>query len=197
MNKEESSMGSYAVIEEIGNEIVTLLRQNLVPEFVGHQENIDLCSPDEKGDITVGIYLYDIQESEGMIGIEPKNRGVVSQCYPSLFLELYYMITVYSNSDVKFRARQEQKLLGRILQIFHENKRLPENDTSRNPDYPTKIEMERLKLEDKLKIYNAPGKAYKSSLFYRVYPVELESTQRKKVYRVTDVNFSVNEEKER
>lgn len=193
-------MGSYAVIEETGNGIVRFLRDKLVPEFVDHQEEIDLCSPDERGDLTVGIFLYDIRESEEMLGIGLRDRGVSKQVYPSLFLNLYYMITVYSESDIKFRARQEQKLLGRILQLFHEHRLLPEeflHDGSQTIQYPVKIELEKLKLEDKMKIYNVPGKSYKNSLFYQVCPVELESTLVKKVHRVMDVDLSVKEEKER
>lgn len=193
-------MGSYAVIEETGNGIVKFLREKLVPEFVDHKEEIDLCSPDERGDLTVGIFLYDIRESEEMIGIGPRDKGIAKQIYPSLFLNLYYMITVYSESDIKFRARQEQKLLGRILQVFHENKLFPEeylHDGSQTIHYPVKVELEKLRLEDKMKIYNVPGKSYKNSLFYRVYPVELESDLVKKVHRVVDVDLTAREEKGR
>lgn len=191
-------MGSFHVIEQTGSGLVKLLRQELVPEFVEHQEEIDLCSPDDKGDLTVGICLYNIAESDALAGTGMQNRGVMRQVYPSLFLNLHFMITVYSESDLKYRARQEQKLLGKILQVLQANRLFPEEflqEGSAALNYPVKIEMERLTFEEKLKIYNAPGKSYKNSLFYKVYPIELESLQIKKVHRVTDMDFTVNEEK--
>ena len=190
-------MGSYTVIEQTGSAIVKLLREQLVPQFVEHQEEIDLCSLDDIGEFSVGIYLYEIRESDDLVGMGFQNKGIARQSYPSIFLNLYYMITVQSKSDIKYRARQEQKLLGKILQIFHDFPILPEELLLEgNETYPIKMELDKLKLEDKMKIYSVPGKAYKNSLFYRVYPVELESTRVKKVHRVVDVDMTVKEEKE-
>lgn len=193
-------MGSYRVIEETGSGLVKLLRQELVPDFVEHQEEIDLCSPEEKGDLTVGVTLYNIAESEELVGVGMQNRGVTRQVFPSLFLNLFYMITVYSESDLKYRARQEQVLLGKIMQIFHASRLFPEShlpEGSISSSYPMKIEMEKLTFEEKTKIFCVPGKAYKNSLFYKVFPVELESLQTKTVHRVTDMDLTVREEKKR
>lgn len=188
-------MGSYTVIEETGSAIVKLLRQHLVPDFVEHQEEIDLCSLEDKGDLSVAVCLYNIQENEDLVGVGFKDRGITKQSYPSLFLNLYYMITVYSESDLKYRARQEQRILGRVLQVMHDYPILPQEflTGSQLLTYPVKMELDKVSMEDKMKIYSVPGKAYKNSLFYRVYPVELESTLSKKVRRVADLDTSVKE----
>jgi len=188
-------MGNYTVIEETGSAIVKLLRQHLVPDFVEHQEKIDLCSLEDKGDLAVAVCLYNIQENEDLVGIGFKDRGITKQSYPSLFLNLYYMITVYSESDLKYRARQEQQILGRVMQVMHDYPILPGEllTGGRLVTYPVKMEFDKVSMEDKMKIYSVPGKAYKNSLFYRVYPVELESTLTKKVRRVADLDTSVKE----
>ena len=42
------------------------------------------------------------------------------QKYPPAYLTLFYMVTAYSNGDVKYRSEEEQRLLGRVIQVFHD-----------------------------------------------------------------------------
>lgn len=62
-------MGTYNAVVETGEGIVNLLREKLVPEYVNHQEEIELYSPIEKGDAVVSICLYDISQNEDIVGI--------------------------------------------------------------------------------------------------------------------------------
>ena len=88
--------------------------------------------------------------------------------------------------------------MGRILQIFAASRILAEEYLLEGvPENPVKIQMEKLSFDEKTKIYSGMGKPYQNSLFYRVFPVELESTEEKKVHRVTHMDFSVKEEKMR
>ncbi len=189
-------MGSYTVVEDVGNAIVSLLRKELVPHLVEHQEDINLCSPDDNEDITVGVHLYDISQNEDLVGMGFQNRGSTRQSYPSLFLNLSYMITVQCKTDIKYRARQEQRIQGKILQVFFDTPNLPVSYLAdKNINTPIQMELDKLKVEDKMKIYSVPNKAYKSTLFYRVYPVELESSKVRKVTRVEGADMGVKDQK--
>ncbi|SET16408.1 DUF4255 domain-containing protein [[Clostridium] polysaccharolyticum] len=193
-------MGSYNVIEEIGSAIIELLRTGLVPVFLKDREEIDLCSPDEHGDLVVGVSLYDIQENEDVNEMGMQNKGLSKQVHPSMFLDLHYMITVYSKSDIKYRAREEQRLLGRIMQILNDNRIIPDKflaNTGAPLKYAVRTRMEKMTFEEKSKLFNGSGKSCKSSLFYCVFPVELESTGVRKISRVTDMGSSMEEAQEK
>ena len=94
-------MGKYTVIAEVGEKVRQILSDGLVPELIQDTNSVGLCSPADKGDFILGIYLYDIRENGDV-----RMQGMVStsaseQKFPSVFLSLYYMITPYSASDVK------------------------------------------------------------------------------------------------
>lgn len=189
-------MASYTVISEVGNALVRLLRNNMVPNDILNPESIGLCSPDDKGDIMLGLYLYDVRECEEVRQSTMINIDAKFQKYPSTYLTLYYMITAYSNGDVKFRASEEQKLLGRVVQVIADNAILDAGSLEPMPqaksDY-LRIEMLQMDLEDKQRIWTVPNKAYKLSLYYKVAPVELESARIKQVQRVVDLDVSISE----
>ena len=185
----------YTAIAEIGNTLAERLRIYMVPEVVMNPEHIGLCSPADKGDFMVGIYLYDIKECEeirshSMIMVDSKQ-----QKYPSCFLNLYYMITAYSNGDIKYRSEEEQKILGKIVQVLQDygvfehmaqGKGLPDGET-----IPA-AEMLNLPLEEKLRIWNIPNVAYKTSLFYKVGPIEIQSEKTRDTQRVVDAVFRID-----
>ena len=189
-------MADYTVIADVGNAIVSVLRENMVPDVVPNPESIGLSTLEDKGDLLVGVHLYDIRESE-----EYRNSGMISedisrQKYPSIYLTLYYMVSAYSNGDVKFKASEEHKILGRALQALADN-RILDGETLQ----PTEqggganiiIEMDSLSMEDKMKIWTVPNKTCPLSLFFKAGPIELESAKTRKMQRVVDIDFQVRE----
>lgn len=190
----------HTAIADTGNALVERLRTHMVPEVILNPEHIGLCSPGDKGDTELGLCLYDIRECEeirshSMIMTEPGR-----QKYPSSFLNLYYMITAYSAGDLKYRSQEEHKILGKTVQVFRDygvledmvqGTGLPEGETA------PAIELLNLSLEDKMKVWNVPGVAYKASLFYKVGPVEIWSEKTREVQRVVDVRFGVEQEQGR
>lgn len=189
-------MANYTAVSEVGNALVQLLRSNMVPEDILNPESIGLCSPEDKGDIMLGLYLYDVRECEEVRRSTMVNVDAKSQKYPSTYLSLYFMITAYSNGDVKFRSTEEQKLLGRVVQILADYSILDQRTYApvlKDTDFALHLEMLQLGLDDKLKIWTVPNKAYKLSLFYKVAPVELESAKTKEVQRVVDMDITIKE----
>jgi hypothetical protein len=189
-------MADYTVVSEVGNALVRLLREQLVPGDIINPESIGLCSPEDKGDIMLGLYLYDVRESEEVRSSTMINVDAKLQKYPSSYLSLYYMITAYSNGDIKFRSSEEQKLLGRTIQVFADNSIIDPRTyepVPKDSGSAIHLEMLQMNLEEKLKIWTVPNKAYKLSLFYKVTPVELESAKVKEVQRVVAMDITIKE----
>lgn len=189
-------MANYTIMADIGNAIVQLLRDHLVPAIIINTENIGLCTPSDRGDITLGVNLYDIRENQDIVITEMLPRGVKQLKYPSTFYDLYYMITSYSTSDLKFRATEDQKILGKVLQVLKDHPAFTVEQLGSelaNSRFVPRIELLQLEHDEKMKLWNVPNMPYKLSLFYKVYPVEIESDRMKEITRVADVEFTVQD----
>lgn len=192
-------MADYTVIADISNALVGLLRSQMIPEVLLNEESIGVCSPENKGDMRVGLYLYDVKQSEMYNYKEMINLDLKYQKYPSIYLELYYMITTYSNGDVTYRSIEEQKLLGRAIQIFADYNVLDAQSYTpaiKSDEPSISIEQMSLSIEEKMKLWSFPNKSYKNSIYYKVAPVELDSRRTRKIQRVLDLEFSIKEQKE-
>ena len=185
-------MSKYSIISDVGNTLVKLLRTNLVPDIIRNTDAIGLCSPDEHGDLQVGIYLYDVRESEEVAGSRTGVSTEKTQRMPPQYINLYYAITAYSMSDLKFRAAEEQRILGRVIQVLGDNITMAGDGVGESA-YPIRIEMQRMDNDEKMKLWSMSNTPYKLSLFYKIYPVEIESTRIKSVSRVLDIDFTVEE----
>ena len=189
-------MASYTIIADIGNAIVQLLRDHLVPGIIVNTESIGLCTPSDRGDIVLGINLYDIRENQTIVITDMQPKGLKQLKYPSTFYDLYYMITAYSSSDIKFRSAEDLKILGKVLQVLKDHpiftaEQLGSDLTS--SQFAPKIELLHLEHDEKMKLWNVPNVPYRLSLFYKVYPVEIESERVKEVTRVVNAGFTVRE----
>lgn len=189
-------MGRYTAIADTGNAIVKLLRREMVPDIIQNPDSIGLCNPTDKGDFVVGIHLYDVRESEEIRANTMLNQGMGQQQYPAVYLNLFYMITIYSNGDIKFRSGEEQKILGKVIQILHDYSCLDaetyEPVVIRKQE-DIEIRMLDMQLEDKMRVYNVPNAGYKTSLFYKLAPVGIESSKVRSVSRVTDIDITLQE----
>ncbi|NLL17523.1 MAG: DUF4255 domain-containing protein [Clostridia bacterium] len=187
-------MANYTIIADIGNAIVQRLRDHLVPSIIINTENIGLCTPGDRGDILLGVNLYDIKENQDIVVTDMSPKGEKQLKYPSTFYDLYYMITAYSTSDIKFRAAEDQKILGKVLQVLKDYPSFTAEQLGSElagSRFVPRIELLQLEQEEKMKLWNVPNVPYRLSLFYKVYPVEIESTRVKEITRV--VEFTVRD----
>lgn len=185
-------MADYTRIADTGNGILALLTEALIPELLNSPDQIGLCSPDEHGDYAVGVWLYDVKEDTSIQAHEMANIGRNTQRYPSAYLTLYYMITLFLQSDLKYRAVQEHQIMGRIIQAFRDKAAL-------NPDTftPTgesggdniRLQMREMDIEEKVRLWTVPNAAYRTSLFYTAGPVEILSTRKRSVRRVQEIDY--------
>lgn len=185
-------MEDYTKIANTGNGIVELLKEALVPELLNSPDQVGLCSPEDHGDFAVGVWLYDLREDADIQMHDMVNMGKDSQRYPSVYLALRYMITLYLQSDLKYRAVQEHQIMGRIIQVLRDRAVLdaetlkPAQDAS---GMNIRIQMQNLSIEEKMRIWTFPNTPYKASLFYTAGPVEIKSTRKKEVRRVRDIQY--------
>ena len=162
-------MSDHNIIADVGDALIKLLREGLVPDIIQNSEGIGACSPADRGDISLGIYLYDIRRNPAITDTGRVPVGVNQFRAPSVFLDLYYMITAYSSSDIKFRSLEEAKMLGRTMQVLE------------------------LETEEKNRIWNIPNQPYRLSLFYKVYPVELVSEKITSITRVVETDITIGQ----
>ncbi|MDE6516290.1 MAG: DUF4255 domain-containing protein [Acetatifactor sp.] len=188
-------MGRYTIIADTGNCLVERLRGALVPDLIQNAGEIGLRSPEDRGDTSLGLFLYDIRPSEEVY----QKRAVVTNdriLKPPMLLSLSYMITAYSQGDIQYRLPQEERILGRVIQYFYDNPIIPleEVDPQRTSGTELHIQMLKLDPDEKSRIWSFPNTGNRLSLFYKVSPVAIDSEISRKVTRVTelDINVSMN-----
>lgn len=172
--------------------MVALLKEALVPELLNSPDQIGLCSPDDHGDLAVGIWLYDVREDTSIQAHEMTDIGRNTQRYPSTYLTLYYMLTLYLQSDLKYRFPQEHQIMGRIIQTFRDHAIMDADSfvpVERSARENIRIQLQDLELEEKLRLWTVPNAAYRTSLFYTAGPVEIQSARLKSVTRVREIDY--------
>lgn len=189
-------MGSYTIIADIGDLLVNLLREHMVPELITNVDAIGQCSPTEKENFSLGLYLYDVHESGELRRSGMQSSGIYYQSFPPMYVELCYMLTAYSISDAKFHALEEQRILGKAMQLLHDHPTILLDSmtfgTNSGKD-AVRIEMQQMDVADKMKLWNFPDIPYRLSLFYRVFPVPIDSTRKVAIRRVKEIALSVQE----
>lgn len=184
----------FSSISEVGSHIVSILKRELVPDVVQHPAAIGMCSPEDHGDLVVGVYLYDIGPNGDIVERGMVTRDRHTQVYPSTFLTLRYMITVWSMGDLKFKTQEEHRILGRVIQALADHSVIGKTSSIHGQPMDTRIEMERIEPGEKLRLWNFPNKPYQLSLFYRAQPVEITSTKtRLTPTRVRDINVFIRD----
>ncbi len=189
-------MGKYTAIADVGNALVRLLQENLCPEVIFSADNIGLCSPADKGDMILGLHLYDVRESQELRASNMVDMGPGKQRFPGTYLTLSYMITAYSKADVKHRSSEDHRILGKVVQTLADNSVLGAETltpVARASGLDLRIQMLALETEAQQRIWNVPNQAYRTSLFYRVGPVALESARTRQVQRVVELDLTVKE----
>lgn len=187
-------MAKFTGIAEVSRKIVELLQQQLVPELIPDGNKICLCSPDERKDTVLGIFLYDVRECEEIRRSGMINIGADRQAYPPIYISLYYMITAYVSSDLKFRMLQEQQILGKVVQYLHDYPILPfYQKEGRQEGTDMQIQLIPMEAEEKAKLWNFGTQPYRLSLFYKVSPLLVESAREREVIRVREVEINVDQ----
>lgn len=104
------------------------------------------------------------------------------------------MISVSSKAEVANRAIDEQRILGKIMQVMADNTEIPEKympETLKLSNEKIGLSILKLDLEEKVKIWSMFSEPYKLSVFYSAGPISVESEIIKKPSKkVTTVDIS-------
>lgn len=182
-------MAGYTAISDTSKTLVEFIRHNCVPP-VAKPELIGLCSPNETGSFTVGICLYDIEESADL---RLTKEIVVDETHiqsPPFSVNLYYMIFTSLKSDINIRAYDEQRILGRIYQQLADNK-IIETSFQGTSAESFNISLDNKTYEDKIKVWTAYNLPPRAALFYKINAVSIDSTKIREVKRVSSADVTL------
>ena len=172
----------YTAIAQVSRQLVALLKEELTPDLLPVGDTVGLCSPDNRGDFSLGVYLYSVEQSANARISGRINQDLHTEKYPPLVLDLYYMITPYLKGDVKFLAEEEQTRLGKVLQAVNDHNVLVENE-----EEIVTLELCSPTLEEREKIWNAPSQPYRLSVFVAARAVIVDSARTRSVARVREL----------
>lgn len=178
-------MGLYTAFAEVSASIVSLLRDTVSPEPLTKPEQIGICSPKERGNYTVGVFLYHIEmektmQLQGRIQLDTEQYKE-----PPLAFSLYYMIFVHLDADMNTKCVDEQRILGKIIQQLYNYRKIPQNYLRGSlKAEQLSLEYINISLEDKNKLYSLLNHSYETACFYKISPVLLDTEM---VYRTKPV----------
>lgn len=192
-------MGNFTVIADAGETIIALLRRELIPELLKRTEEIGLCSPDDKDACLLGLHLYNIEENP-----ETKNQEKIMLDKehfknPPTSLNLYYMLFAGTGTELTAKAAEEQKVLGRAIQVLGDYSRIGVGEDASLLYGTLKENRELLDIhgltlsyEEKYKVYSLfENKAF-LAFFYKAGPVFIEAEKVRRLKRVSESAFTVH-----
>lgn len=187
-------MADYTAVVEAGNALVELLRDNLTPEPLGNRELIALCSPHESENNQLTLYLYHLEEeSQNMTSGYYQVDLNTQRRHPAQFT-LRYLVTAHSKAPAQLRQADQHRMIGAAIQTIRDNPVIPQRYLSGSlADERAQLHLaiEKVPLEQLLKIWNNTSKEYKLSFVVMLTGVTIASRTERRVARVTDVTIDV------
>lgn len=190
-------MGSYTMIADTSRYLVEMLQKALVPELIHSAGEIGLRSPEDKDDVVLGVFLYDVRRSEEIF---PPPRVVIGDMVSRapVYLSLYYMFTAYAKGDVMYRLIQEQQIIGRVIQFLNDHPVIPAAEVAPQAAGSMELHIQMLNpdADEKSKIWSFPSVGNRLSLFYKVSPVAIDSAVSRNISRVAEVDINTKAKNE-
>ena len=185
-------MSDFSVISDVSNVILKLLRDNICPELIQSPESIKLVSPSEKNaDFQLGLYLYDIQELREYQQVDMVRVNGNKAKFPAKPLNLFFALYVNGKSQMMSDAENEQRILGRILQVLMDNAVLKDIETEEEEEGSAAVTLLNLSFEDKTKLWNVLNLPYQLAVYFSVSPVVLSSRRMYSFSRVLETDYRV------
>ena len=182
-------MADYTAFVEAGTALVELLRDNMTPEPVGNRELISLCSPHESENNQLTLYLYHIEEESKNLtaGYYQVDRDTMRRS-PAQFV-LRYLLTAHSKAPVQLREADQHRILGAAVQTLRDHPVIPARyltGSAAEEGAEWHLMLERVPMEQLLKIWNNTSKDYKLSVAVMLSGVTVRSRRERSVSRVTE-----------
>ena len=191
-------MADYTALTEAGTALVELLRENLTPEPLGNRETINLCSPHESENNQLTLYLYHIEEepqsaTSGYYSVD----STTERMRPAQYI-LHFLMTPHSKAPTQMREADQYRIMGAALQTLRDNPVIPQKNLSGSlaaENARLHIMLDRMNMEQLLKIWNNTSKDYKLSVVVTVTGVTIDSRRSRTVSRVKEVVIGADQKK--
>jgi len=183
-------MADYTALTEASMALVELLRDNLTPEPIGNRETINLCSPHESENNQLTLYLYHMEEdpqnmAAGYYSVDSETERI----RPAQFT-LHFLITAHSKAPAQTKEADQYRIMGAAVQALRDNPVIPQRYLSGSiaaEKAQLHVSVDRMTMEQLLKIWNNTSKDYKLSNVVTVTGVSIASKRERHVARVTEV----------
>jgi hypothetical protein len=182
-------MSDFTAIGDIGETLKKLLEDDPW-SGVSPKPEITFKSPKEIQEDggnpnKVSLFLFRILENAHLKNEELQRVDNTSLRLPPLALDLEYLVTPYSDEKT-----QEKVILGKVMQIFHDNTILRgtflQGDLA-GTDEEIKLLFNPISLDDMTKMWSSFQEVgYRLSASYLVTPVRIDSTRGMDVQRVVE-----------
>ena len=185
-------MADFSIISDVSNEVLNVLREQICPELIQSPESIALGIPSDKNaDFQLGLYLYDVQELREYRQMDPIRLWWVLRLVSPKPLTLYYALYVNTKSQLTSNAENEQRILGRALQVLMDHAIL--YDMEGEEEASASITILPLSFEEKTKIWSVLNVPYQLGIYFSVSPVLLSSRRVRSFKRVVAAEFDVQQ----
>ncbi len=183
-------MADYTAFTEAGTAVVELLRENLTPEPLGNRELINLCSPHESENNQLTLYLYHMEEdSQNLASGYYSVDSNTERMYPARYI-LHFLMTAHSKAPAQMKEADQYRIMGAALQTLRDNPVIPQrclNGSLAAENAQLHISLDKVSMEQMLKIWNNTSKEYKLSAVVTVSGVTIDSKRTRRTSRVTEV----------
>ncbi len=189
-------MGDYGAVADVGETLVTLLRDNMSDLI--NPNSIVLLSPAEVEDqnIRLTLFLYSIMDNPHLKNQEMHHISPTQLGYPPLTLDLYYLLTAHSPAQNMDSMLEEHRILGRAMRVFYDNSILSGTilqGSLQGTSEELRIVLNPISLDDLTKIWSAFQEVgYKLSVSYLITPVNIDSLRDMSMQRVVskEIDYS-------
>lgn len=185
-------MSDFSVISDVSNQILKLMREQICPEMIQSPESVKLVSPSDKNsDFQLGLYLYDIQELREYKQVDLIRMNGGKARYPAKPLNLYFAFYMNNKSQMMSDAENEQRILGRVMQVLMDNAILDGTANEEQEDEGAAITLLTMSFEDKTKLWSVLSLPYQLAIYFSVSPVILSSRRIYSFSRVLHAEYDV------
>jgi hypothetical protein len=154
--------------------------QALLPP--GGSLNVSLNTPEEMGQAAeqgLSLWLYRVVRDENLLNVPPR-RIASDRLRPApLPMRLHYLLTpVFDRMQGVSAPEFEQIVLGKVLQLFHEQPQLRGSrlvGALTDRDLEISVRLETLTLDELSRVWDALERSYQLSLAYEVTVIPIDS----------------------
>ncbi len=183
-------MADYTALTEASTALVELLRDNLTPEPLGNRETINLCSPHESENNQLTLYLYHMEEdpqnmAAGYYSVDNETERMRPAQYT-----LHFLVTAHSKAPAQMKEADQYRIMGAALQTLRDNPVIPQRylvGSLAAENAQLHVSVDRMTMEQLLKIWNNTSKDYKLSNVVTLTGVSIASKRERRIHRVEQV----------